>query len=64
MSNYPYCPKYLRVFWDNGWVALDERDRVRGQLPYNLANPSAQTKRDAILQAREILGFDNNQYIG
>lgn len=59
---YPYCPKYLNVFWDNGkYVALDERDRRNGQLPYNLAI-NAQTKRDAILQAREVLGLDNSQF--
>lgn len=57
---YPPKPRAVEVFWDNGkYVAIvvDDRGVRRNVAPYN-----AQTKRDAILGARDYLGLDNSKY--
>lgn len=60
---YPYCPKAVNVYWDNGeWVAvIDQSSTIHPRLR-NVAGHNCQTKRQAILDAREFLDLDNSNY--
>ena len=59
-ARYPYCPVGVDVFWDNGQYVAIVTDA--GGTRRNVAAHNAQTKRDAILGAREYLGLSNEQY--
>ncbi len=60
MRPYPKCPKRARVFWNNGeYVAIVADDAGTRR---NVARHNSQTRRDAILGAREYLRLDNTRY--
>jgi len=52
-EHYPYCPKCVDVFWDNGRYVAIVTDRHGTRR--NVAGPYAHTKREAIFAARDYL---------
>ena len=59
MTLYPPKPRGVDVFWDNGkFVAIVDDHGTRR----NVARHNAQTRRDAILGAREYLDMETLKY--